>query len=224
MLQNEHLNKQLGDYFNKRRQRETDFHNARLKLESLLIAEPGLVWESGTDDEPFDWGWVGEWVRFFSPEEAFEWIKSGIFDAEEAYQMKEGGQSPSDIVQGDRKKEVARQLSDWLKANQQRTKEEHRQHEESCISCISCGGSWEQAHADQFDEEGFCPICTLERAVKSFLGKELGEEEADQLIDAVDLPCSEWIGKGYSPEEAMVWLKAGVFDPNKALELEREKD
>ena len=220
MAKNQNLSKQLGDYLNKRNQRETDVHKASLELESLLFAEVGLVWELANEEEPFQWAWLRNWASYFLPKEAFEWIKAGIFEPKEAYQMKQGGQSPADTVQADReKKEVARQFSDWLKANHQRVKEEER--EETSISCISCGSSWEENVADQLDEEGFCPICRLERAVSSFIREELGDEEEKELTEMLDLPCSFWVGKGFSPEEAMNRIKTGVFNPNEALELRK---
>ncbi len=101
MVDNQNLSKRLREFFTERSQRETAFHNARLELEDLLIEEPGLVWESGIDNEPFAWPWIGEWVSYFSPKEAFEWIKAGIFEPKEAYQMKQEGQSPEDQVQED---------------------------------------------------------------------------------------------------------------------------
>ena len=96
MVDNQNLSRQLREYFNERSQRETDFHNARLELEDLLIEEPGLVCESGICEEPSGWPWIGDWVSYFSPKEAFEWIKAGIFEPKEAYQMKQEGQSPAD--------------------------------------------------------------------------------------------------------------------------------
>ena len=206
------LSNLLGAYLTERAEQEEGFRYASLELENLLFAAFGLIWDSGNEEEPFDWSWIGEWVKVFSSKEAFGWIKAGIFDTEEAYQMNQEGQSPGDRVRGDRRKEVARQFSDWLKANHQREKQER---EKTSMSCISCGSSCEENVA-YLDEKGVCPICKLERAVSSFIREELGEAEEKELIEMLDLPCSRWVGNGFSPEEAMVRIKAGVFDPDNA--------
>jgi len=96
MVRNKNLGNQLGAYLNEMKQRERNLRNASVELEDLLFAEVGLVWELATKEEPFQWAWILNWAKVFSPKEAFEWIKAGIFDAEEAYQMKEDGQSPGD--------------------------------------------------------------------------------------------------------------------------------
>jgi len=64
MVKNKNLGKQLGAYLNKMDQRETDVHNASLKLESLLFEEVGLVWELANEEEPFQWAWLWNWTSF----------------------------------------------------------------------------------------------------------------------------------------------------------------
>lgn len=48
------------------------------------------------EEEPFQWAWLRNWASYFLPKEAFEWIKAGIFEPKEDYQMKQEGQSPAD--------------------------------------------------------------------------------------------------------------------------------
>lgn len=96
MVETQKIGNQLGDYLDEREQREANIHNASLELQDLLLTEFGLVAKSGDEEQPFDWGWLRQWARFFSPKDAFKWIKAGIFDPEDADQMKTDGQFPSD--------------------------------------------------------------------------------------------------------------------------------
>ena len=97
MAKNQNLSKQLGIYFEKRAQRESDFRHDCLKLDALLCEEFGSIPGWGTEDVMF-WEWLAEWASYFSEKEAFEWINAGKFNAKEAYQMKQKGQSPEDRV------------------------------------------------------------------------------------------------------------------------------
>ena len=96
------VREQLIVHLKEREQSKRLVHYDRLELNELLFEEFGLIPESGGNEEiPFEWAWLGEWASYFSAKEAFEWIKAGIFDPEDAYQMKRDGQSPEDKVQED---------------------------------------------------------------------------------------------------------------------------
>ena len=70
-----------------REQSERQILYDRLELNELL-KEFGLILESETDEDLLIiWAWLGLWASNFSAKEAFEWIKAGVFDPEEAYQM-----------------------------------------------------------------------------------------------------------------------------------------